>query len=123
MADPVQDFANAWILAWNEHDLDALAQHYADGVSYYSPFIVHLEGEASGRLQGLDAVRAYWRKALVAYPNLQFTLLRAFAGVGSIVVLYESVNNLYAAETFILDDSGKVREVRCHYTPKAMHSI
>ena len=53
MARPDADsFAREWVAAWNDHDLDAVLSHYADGVVFHSPrialaetFVFHEDGE------------------------------------------------------------------------------
>jgi ketosteroid isomerase-like protein len=42
--------AQAWIDAWNRHDLDAILRHYAPDVEFTSPFVSALSGEASGTI-------------------------------------------------------------------------
>jgi len=41
-------------------------------------------GEVSGTLYGLEALRAYFARALAAYPDLRFELLQVFSGVSSV---------------------------------------
>jgi ketosteroid isomerase-like protein len=47
-----QRFAEAWIDAWNAHDLDRILAHYTEDSVMSSPVIVSLTGEASGQLRG-----------------------------------------------------------------------
>jgi len=106
-----------WIEAWNAHDLEAILSHYDDNVIYASPLIASINGDPTGAIHGKDAVRAYMARALVAYPELRFTLRSAFAGVNSLVLYYESVRNLLAAEVFTLGSDGRFVTVQCHYRP------
>jgi hypothetical protein len=108
-------FAAEWIAAWNRHDLDAILSHYADDVVFTSPFAVRLTGD--GTVRGRDALRAYFATALTKFPDLQFRLRHALAGVNGLVLLYDSVENLLAAEAFEFDVDGKVTRVNCHYAP------
>ena len=109
------DFAIAWTDAWNAHDLDRVLSHYADDVEYFSVFSIKLTGNDSGVIHGKENVKDYLHKGLQAYPNLHFTLKNVFAGVGSVTLFYQSVNNLLAAEVFELNDKGLVTHVQCHY--------
>jgi hypothetical protein len=109
-----ETFAADWVAAWNGRDLDAILGHYADGVVFTSPFAARLTGD--GTVRGKEALRAYFAAALAKFPNLHFRLRHALSGVNSLVLLYESVENLLAAELFEFDASGKVSRVRCHYT-------
>ncbi|MFO0775277.1 MAG: nuclear transport factor 2 family protein [Nitrospiraceae bacterium] len=87
MAPPKMDnafaeqFAAAWIAAWNAHDLDRVLSHYADDCEMSSPMIVQVVGEPSGTLRGKAAVGAYWRKALTLIPDLQSELLTVLVAV------------------------------------------
>lgn len=108
-------FAAEWIAAWNDHDLDAILSHYADEVVFRSPFAVRLTGD--GTVRGKDALRAYFAIALTKFPDLRFRLRHALPGVNSLVLVYESVEGLLAAEAFEFDSGGKVTRVNCHYTP------
>ena len=42
-------------------------------------------------------------------------LFRAYAGAGSVVLHYQSVQGLVAAECMELDDGGRIRRVQAHY--------
>lgn len=108
-------FAADWIAAWNRRDLDAILSHYADGVVFTSPFAVRLTG--SGTVRGRDALRAYFAAALAKFPDLHFRLRHALAGVNSLVLVYDSVEGLLAAEAFEFDADGKICRVNCHYRP------
>ena len=108
-------FAEAWVNAWNSHDLEAILEHYADDIVFYSPFIQKINNDPSGRLQGKEALKAYFAKGLQAYPDLHFELYHVLEGVQSVVLYYKSVNNRLSAEMMVLNDAGKVVEVRAHY--------
>ncbi len=108
-------FAEEWIDAWNRHDLDAIIGHYAADVEFTSPFVQNLLGDPAGRIRGRDALKEYFRKGLQAYPNLRFDLRHTLAGVGSVTLVYQSVNGLLAAEVMVFDADGLVRTVRAHY--------
>ena len=68
-------FAAGWIKAWNAHDLNAIVGHYAAGVEFFSPYVVQLTGDPSGRVQGGEALGAYFAMGLTAYPGVHFELL------------------------------------------------
>ena len=108
-------FAAEWITAWNRHDLDAILAHYTTDVVFTSPFAVRLTGDATVR--GADALRAYFAAALTRFPDLHFRLRHALPGVNSVILVYESVGGLLAAEAFEFDAAGKVCRANCHYTP------
>lgn len=110
-----KQFADHWIQAWNNHDIEAIISHYAENVEYFSPFLTKLADNTLGNLHGKIAVKEYLTKGLSVYPHLNFILKDVFFGVRSIVVQYQSVNNLNAAEVFEFDEQGLVCRVQCHY--------
>lgn len=110
-----KNFATQWIQAWNDHDLEAVLSHYAEDVEYFSVFLSRLADNPAGVLRGRNNVRAYLAKGLAAYPDLKFSLLDVFIGVRSVVMRYQSVNNLVAAEVFEFNTDGLVARVQCHY--------
>jgi ketosteroid isomerase-like protein len=109
--------AAAWLAAWNRHDLEAILAHYAEEVTFASPFVAKLTGDASGTLRGKTALRAYFAQGLATYPQLHFTQHAVLVGADSVTLLYASVNGLLAAETMVLDAAQHVVAARCHYAP------
>lgn len=107
--------AQEWLHAWNAHDLDNIMQHYAEDVTFYSPFIQRLNNDPNGCIKGVTALRDYFQRALVAYPDLFFEPYHVLEGVNSIVIYYKSVGDKLAAEMMTLNEEGKVTEVRAHY--------
>jgi hypothetical protein len=113
--EQANDFSRHWIKAWNDHDIDAVMEHYIDEVEFYSPVIAALNVNAEGKIIGVVNLRAYFLKGLAAYPDLHFQLNNVYTGVNSIVVHYISVNSRMALEVFELNDEGKVMRVLCNY--------
>lgn len=114
--------AEAWLQAWNSRDLARIMAHYADAIDFCSPFIVNMLQRPDGRLLGKPAVQAYFAQGLAKFPDLHFTLLQALPGVGSVTLLYRSVNDLLAAETMEIDADGKICRVLAHYSATAERS-
>lgn len=110
-----QEFALEWIAAWNSHDLDRILGHYTEDVEVTSPLVETVLGPGRVTVRGKEGLRAYWGAALARYPELRFTLYRAYAGARSIVLHYRSVQGLVGAECMELDGSGRVRRVLAHY--------
>jgi len=107
-------FAAAWIAAWNAHDLDAILAHYAEDFVMSSPRIAVIAGEPSGTLHGKAAIGAYWRKALAATPALRFELITTLLGADSVTLYYRGPRGL-AAEVFFFDADHKVIRAAAHY--------
>ena len=103
-------FAVDWIAAWNSHDLDRILSFYRDDVVFSSPVLAKLMPETAGHLQGRTSLRAYWERALVLRPDLNFELIRVMTGVARCVVHYLNDRGRYCAESFVFDDAGRVVE-------------
>ncbi len=111
------DFAEAWLSAWNSHDLDIIMHHYAEEIEFTSPFIVALNNDPKGTIRDKVALRGYFQRALQKYPELHFELDTVLTGVESVVLYYKSVNNTMSAEFMQLNEAGKVNKVCAHYLP------
>ena len=107
--------AEAWIGAWNRHDLETILHQYAPDVECISPFVPALSGDPSGTLHGRERLTAYFRKGLQSYPDLHFDLLHVLTGINSLMLYYRSVNGLLAAEMMTVNAEGLINTVRVHY--------
>jgi hypothetical protein len=110
-----QRFALEWVESWNSHDLERILSHYSEDVEVTSPLIETLLGPGRFSVRGKKALRDCWGPALERYPDLHFVLFRAYAGPNSLVLHYQSVQGLVAAECMELDGTGAVRRVLAHY--------
>ena len=110
--DP-QSFTDDWIAAWNARDLEAILSHYADDVVFLSPYAEQVTG--TGRVEGIAALRKYWRRGLDANPDLHFTFDAVLAGYDCLTVLYRNHRQQAVAETVEFDATGKVvRSFACY---------
>ena len=109
------EFAHHWISAWNSHDLDAIMEHYAEDLEFYSPMVAGLKFNDQGKITQKTELRSYFQIGLNAYPELHFELHSVFAGIHSVVIQYTSVKGRLASEVFELDAAEKVVRVLCHY--------
>lgn len=107
-------FADAWIAAWNAHDLARILSHYSDDFVMSSPRIPLVVGEDSGVLVGKAAIGAYWEKALALAPTLHFQRVAVFLGADSIVLHYLGMRGP-AAEVFFFNAEGQVIRAAAHY--------
>jgi ketosteroid isomerase-like protein len=110
-------FTSEWVEAWNAHDLDRILLHYADDFEMYSPVIVQLTGNKEGCLSGKQAVRSYWAKALVLFPNLKFEHICTLIGVNGLVIYYLGATGKRVAEVFQFNQQGLVVRAHAHYEP------
>lgn len=113
--EQAQRLAEEWYAAWNAHDLERILSHYSDDVVFVSPFAIEIAGRADGRLEGKEALRAYFDAALERFPDLRFEPIALMTGLDSLVLHYRSVQSLLSAELMVVGEDGLVREVRAHY--------
>lgn len=107
--------AQDWVDAWNQHDLDAIMQHYSEGIDFRSPIIQKMGVNTAGNINNKDVLKAYFKSALEKYPDLHFELYHILEGVNSMVLFYKSVNDSLSAEYMELDMQGKICKVSAHY--------
>lgn len=109
------DFAHHWVRAWNAHDLDDIMSHYAEDVVLISPVAARLLDDTSGAVEGKEALRAYFRRGLEAYPNLTFELVDVMWGLSSIVLYYVNQKGTRTGEFMEFDAGFNVVRVVANY--------
>jgi ketosteroid isomerase-like protein len=102
-------FADAWIAAWNAHDLDAVLAHYADDVEFRSPVASAITGEPSGVVHGRDALRRYWSAGLERVLDLHFELLELAFGIDAVALRYRNQAGRVVTEIVEFADGRVVR--------------
>jgi hypothetical protein len=111
-----QEFAEAWVEAWNAHDLDAILSHYTDDFEMSSPFIIERMQEPSGTLKGKDRIRPYWQISLSRTPPLHFTLLNVLIGAQSIILHFRRESGQLGAEVLFFNAQRQVIKGVAHWT-------
>jgi predicted ester cyclase len=106
--------ANAWVAAWNAHDLDQIMTHYDDAVELTSPVAAQLLG-TDGKVVGKASLRAYFQRGLAAFPALSFHLEDVLWGINTVVLYYTNQKGTRTAEFMELSPSGKVARVVANY--------
>ncbi len=114
--EAAQAKGQAWVDAWNSHDINRIMAFYAEPLKFYSPLIVLRTGDKSGCISDVESLRAYFSKGLAERPDLRFEFEAAFRGVTSVAVLYQNPRGR-AVEVMSFDDAGRVIETRVHYLP------
>jgi predicted ester cyclase len=114
--DEALNLAELWVAAWNAHDLDLIMSHYDDAVELTSPVAAQLLGTSDGRVIGKANLRAYFRRGLEAYPDLNFRLTDVLRGVNSVVLYYTNQKGTRTAEFMELSSAGKVARVVANYS-------
>jgi len=116
--EEVQEFAKHWVAAWNSHNLDEIMSHYAADVILVSPVAARILNDPSGTVKGTEAVRAYFRRGLEAYPNLKFELIDVMRGLSSVVLYYLNQNGSKTGEFMEIGAGKKVVRVVANYSVK-----
>jgi predicted ester cyclase len=89
--------------------------HYAEDVVLVSPVVARILCDPLGTVKGKDALRAYFKKGLEAYPNLKFDLLDMMWGLSSVVLYYVNQKGTKTGEFMEIDSNGKVVRVVANY--------
>jgi len=108
--------AKATIEAWNSHDLERILGHYADDIVLVSPVAAERLGDPAGTVRGRAALRAYFTKALEAYPHLRFDLKDVMWGLHSVVLYYANQRCTMTGEFMEIDSAGKISKVVANYS-------
>ncbi|MBJ7340464.1 nuclear transport factor 2 family protein [Mycolicibacterium sp.] len=87
--DPVV-FADDWVRAWNEHDVEAVLVHFHDDVVFSSPVAARVIPETGGVVRGKAALRHYWVTALRMIPGLRFDVVGVYRGESLLVINYRN---------------------------------
>ncbi len=103
---PTRRFVDDWLRAWNEHDLDAIMEHFTEDVVFASPLAAQLIPSSKGVVRGKPALRVYWAEGLRRKPDLHFELKGIYEGVGIVVINY--VNELGGRVCEVLEFTGEL---------------
>ena len=107
--DP-QRFADAWVLAWNAHDVEAVLGHFSGDVVFTSPVAARVVPESGGVVRGKAALRGYWMTALAQLPDLEFELVDVYRGESTLVINYRNHRGQLVNEVLTFGSDGLVRE-------------
>ena len=92
--------------------------HYATDAVLVSPVAAKRLNDPAGTVKGREAVHAYFRRGLVAYPNLKFELIDVMWGLSSVVLYYVNQNGTKTGEFMEIDAGTKVLRVVANYNVK-----
>jgi len=102
-------YAEAWVRAWNAHDIEAVLAHFHDVVLFTSPVAARVVPESGGVVRGKAALRDYWTAALAKQPDLQFAVVGVYRGESTLVINYRNHRGELVNEVLTFD-GGLVRE-------------
>jgi len=116
--EQAEEFAQAWVAAFNRHDLETVLSYYAEDIEFTSPVVIHVLREHTGTIRGKDRLREYFGKALAENPDLRFELLHVLTGLYSVTLVYRSLHReRLGAEVMVVNDEGLVTKAFVHYGP------
>ncbi|MGH1421971.1 MAG: nuclear transport factor 2 family protein [Hyphomonas sp.] len=102
------EFAQDWLEAWNDRDLDAILAHYSDGVVFHSPRISEVLDTGAVSVTGKSKLREYWSQALEIATDLFFELDDVLVGSDAVTLLYTNHRDQQVAETFLFDEDKEI---------------
>jgi ketosteroid isomerase-like protein len=114
-----EGFSQAWLDAWNSHDLDRILSLYEDDFKFSSPILKKLMPQTGGYLEGKSAAKAYWSHAFAPGIFLRFEKIAVLNGVDSVVIHYKGLGGKLCAEFFQFGASGKITESHAHEYPSS----
>ncbi len=96
-------FVDAWVQAWNDHDLDGVLEHFSEDVVFTSPVAAALLPATGGVVNGKAALREYWSEGLRRIPDLHFEVVGVYLGVDVIVINYRNQRGVLVNEVLGFD--------------------
>ena len=99
---------------WNSHDLDRIVELYAEDAELLSPLAATVTG--SEAVRGHPALRDYFARALVAYPDLKFEIVDILRGVEGVTIYMRGAGGALVAEVLIVNPDRRVQRVLAHYS-------
>lgn len=112
-------FVDRWIANWNQHDVDAVLEDFADDVVFSSPLLRRLLPDSDGVVRGKDALRHYWTIGVRQFPDLRFELVGVYLGVNTIVINFRNQSGRLTNEVLVLDDGLVVEGHATHFDVSA----
>jgi hypothetical protein len=97
-SEDAQQFASAWLAAWNAHDVEGVLTHFSDEVTFTSPVASRIVAGSDGVLRGKEALRAYWREGVKRNPDLRFELVGTYVGIDTVVLNHRHQNGSLVSE-------------------------
>lgn len=83
-----QGIAEAWLEAFNAHDVERLVALYDEACTHTSPKIRALHPNTGGKLVGKDALRTWWSDAMRRLPGLRYEATAITASPERVILEY-----------------------------------
>ena len=97
------EFVDAWLRAWNDHDLDRVLEHFTDDGVFTSPLAAQLLTGSGGVVHGKAALRQYWGEGIRRIPDLHFEVVDVYLGVDVLVINYRNQRGVLVNEVLGFD--------------------
>jgi DNA-binding transcriptional MocR family regulator len=110
-----REHADRWLEAWNDRDLDAILECYAEEIDFASPSVAEFGGPKEGRLSGHEELRAHFARGLERAPGLAFTEEALLVGAGGYALVYRREDGARVVESVELDKKGQAVRARAFY--------
>jgi ketosteroid isomerase-like protein len=108
-------YTEAWIAAWNAHDLDRIMSHYAATLCFTSPVVLKRYPGSDGTIRDAKALREYFAIGLRSLPDLRFELVSVLRAVDGFSMYYINAVGGHTAEYVELDaQDHAVRVIACY---------
>jgi hypothetical protein len=72
----LNEIANKWFAAFNDHDLERLLALYDHDAEHYSPKLKVRHPDTMGLIKGKSALREWWLGAFERLPTLHYEVVR-----------------------------------------------
>lgn len=106
-----RDIANAWVNAFNAHNVGALVNLYSDDCLHTSPKLRAQAHSMDGYIRGKEALTSWWEGAMRSLPSLRYKLTTLTADDDRVFIEYtrhcEGQAPMEVAEVFDIAD-GKI---------------
>jgi len=106
--------AEAWVEAWNVHDLEAIMACYAAQPTLTSPRVVERLGLPDGTVRGREQLRNYFAHGLRVAPALHFALRDVLVGVDGVAIAYTRETGVRVVDAHQLDADGMITEAHVY---------
>src|SRR5262249_56788595 len=80
-----------WLEGWNTRNLDLLMSHYGDDAVFASPSVLVRQPGSDGRVNGKNAIRELYRRAIESFPNLRFEVEDVIERPYGVIVIYRKL--------------------------------
>jgi hypothetical protein len=114
-ASTAEAHVQAWLAAWNAHDLDAIMRTYAPDVRFNAQTVTARWGYPDGWLVGRDRLRAHFAAGLRLAPGLRFSRTALTTSPAGYLLRYVRNSGTPVLETVLLDGDGLAELVLVFY--------